>query len=107
MPIYIKPVEIICKERAEDDAKFYYEYFKELLIETKNENNDAESKINLAKLNRWIEDYKNFATNFHIKNFVRANDIYVDPENAEAFPLGERTIRAPFIDVFGELNANN
>ena len=39
MPIYIKPVEIICKERAEDDAKFYYEYFKELLIETKNENN--------------------------------------------------------------------
>lgn len=107
MPIFIKPRNLICKERAASDANYYYSQFADLLIETNNEEKDMETRQELMRLHRWIERYKEFAFNFHMNNFVQGPDIYVNKEDGIKFGGDQKIGRAPFIEVFEEIEDGN
>jgi hypothetical protein len=108
MPILVKPRTQICNERAAADAEFYYNQFANLLIQSNNEEKDMETKQELLRLYKWIAEYKNFAYNFHMNNYIQSDDMYVKKEDAEAFGGRIKILRAPFIPVFEEIkNAND
>ena len=44
MPIFIKPREQVCRERAASDAVFYYDQFAQILVDDNNEEKDMETK---------------------------------------------------------------
>jgi hypothetical protein len=108
MPILVKPRTQICNERAASDVEFYYNEFADLLIQTNNEEKDMETKQELMRLYKWIAEYKDFAYNFHMKNYIQGDDMYVKKEDAEAFGGKVKIPRAPFLPVFEEIkNAND
>ncbi len=103
MPIYLKPGEQICSERARNDAKFYYDQFREILLELIR-TNDPSARQDLARLDRWIMEYEIFAKKYHLKNFVFWSDCFVNEEDAKIH-LGTSAPRprAPFIPAFDDL----
>lgn len=103
MPIYLKPGTQICSERAANDAKFYYEEFREILLELIR-TSDPNARQDLARLDKWIEEYRIFAKNYHLKNFVFWSDCFADEEDAKIH-LGTSSPRprAPFIPAFDKL----
>lgn len=103
MPIFVKPQEQVCNERASFDADFYYSQFADLLIQTNNEEKDMETKQELIRLYKWIAMYKIFAYNYHMENYVQADDMYLKKEDAQAFGGGSKIKRAPFLPVFEEI----
>ena len=103
MPIFIKPREQICNERADSDADFYYSQFADLLMQTNAEEKDMETKQELVRLYKWIAMYKVFAYNYHTKNYIPGDDMYLKKEDAAAFGGGPKTPRAPFLPVFEEI----
>lgn len=107
MPILVKPREQICNERAEIDADFYYTPFADLLLQTNSEEKDMETKQELVRLYKWIAKYKIFAYNFHMKNYIQSDDMYVKKEDAAAFGARMKIPRAPFLPVFEEIEDGN
>jgi len=108
MPIFIKPRVQVCRERSESDAIFYYDYFAKFLVETNDEEKNMETRQELVRLYKWIELYKEFSFNFHLKNFTPSGDLYLRSEDAITFGPHPPPPRAPFIEVFEEIpNGNN
>ena len=103
MPIFLKSKERACFERAEDDAIFYYEEFKKMLNEYYLENKTAETQQQIIRLNKWIDKYKKFALNYHLNNFISADDLFLEKEHVRKFGFGKKPPRAPFIEVFEDL----
>ena len=103
MPIYIKPREQVCRERAANDAHFYYDQFTQILIENNDDEKDMQTKQDLMRLYRWIREYEDFAFRYHRDNFVPCDDIYLNKEDAISFGGGEKIPRAPFYPVFEEI----
>jgi hypothetical protein len=107
MPVYVKPKNKVCQERAENDANFYYKPFEELLLQDHKEALSSETRQQLLRLNKWVMSYKAFAFRYHFENFVQANDIYADPDDAIRFPINNDIPNAPFLEVFEEIDGNN
>ena len=107
MPIYIKSREAVSLERSINDSKYYYDYFFELLKNQFEEEQSSEYRMNFIRLKKWIERYRSFAYNYHINNFIQADDLYENPAHAKRFSYGIKIPRAPFIEVFGEIPDGN
>ena len=45
MPIFIKPREQVCRERAANDAVFYYDQFAQILVDNNNEEKEQVAKV--------------------------------------------------------------
>ena len=45
MPIFIKPREQVCRERAASDAVFYYDQFAQILVDDNNEEKNLQFLI--------------------------------------------------------------
>lgn len=103
MPIYIKPREAVAQERSISDAKHYYDYFFELLKDQFEEEQATEYRIQKRRLQKWVDKYKKFAYNYHINNFIQADDLYESPLYAQRFSFRSKIPRAPFIEVFGDI----
>lgn len=104
MPVFIRPRSEVCLERAKNDATFYYESFKELLIDNSSEELTTESRQNVIRLDKWISKYIKFAYSYHLENFVRSDDLYLDKQTASKFSYMTDIPKAPFIDVFDEID---
>ena len=76
-------------------------------IQTNNEEKDMETKQELVRLYKWIAKYKIFAYNFHMKNYIQSDDMYVSKEDAAAFGARMKILRAPFLPVFEEIEDAN
>lgn len=103
MPIYIKPREALCNERANNDAEFYYSHYFDYIKEQQLEEGSMEIRQQTIRLKKWIDKYKEFAKKFHMKNFIRADDLYVNSNNAELFPINTEIPRAPYLEVLEEI----
>jgi hypothetical protein len=103
MPIFLKSKNRLCQERAENDSIFYYDEFKKMLNDYYLENKTAEAHQQIIRLNKWIDKYQEFAYNYHLNNFIQADDIFVDQEYAKKFSYGIKIPRAPCIEVFEEI----
>jgi hypothetical protein len=103
MPIYIKPREQVCRERAEKDSAFYYDQFAQVLLENNNEEKSMDTQQDLLRFYKWLREYQEFAFKYHRDNFVSSDDIYLNKEDAESFGGGEKIPRAPFLPVFEEI----
>lgn len=98
----IKPSEIICMERGRDDAKFYYEEFKNILIEDI-KTNDLNAKQDLSRLNKWIAAYELYSFEYHKKNFILWRDCFeIEEDGISIVGTSYPRPRAPFIPVFDE-----
>lgn len=103
MPIFIKPREQVCRERAASDASFYYDQFAQILVDNNDEEKNMQTKQDLIRLYKWIREYQDFAFKYHQDNFIQCDDIYVKEEDAQAFGGGIKIPRAPFLPVFEEI----
>lgn len=108
MPVYIKARKTVCSERAKNDTEYYYSMFRDLLVQNSTENNIAESRQQILRLERWLREYTSYAYRYHMENFVQANDLYLNEHDAEKFSYMKKIPKAPFIEVFDELpNVND
>jgi hypothetical protein len=103
MPIYVKSVDTICSERALDDSKFYYDDFRNHLLDRILQSDESEARIELARLDRWLISYRIFSEKYHKENYVKWNDIYVNEEDAQRFSSSMERPRAPFIGLFEDI----
>jgi len=103
MPIFIKPRELVCLERADSDADYYYKDLLDYIKEQEQEEGTQELRQQVIRIKRWINGYKEFAKKYHLKNFAGANDLYVDPIYAEKFNIQEEIPRAPYLEVLEDI----
>jgi hypothetical protein len=103
MPIFIKPRELVCSERADSDADYYYKEFFDYIKIQEKEEGTQESRQQLIRFKRWITAYKVFSKKYHLKNFVSGNDIYVEAIHAQIFSVSEEIPRAPYLEILEEI----
>lgn len=102
MPVYVKSIEKICQERAADDARYYYDDFKNALEESVRTSDDPSIRQDLARLERWLVSYRIFAEKYHQDNYVKWNDMFEDEEHIKRFGFSYEKPRAPFIGTFDD-----
>lgn len=103
MPIFIKPRELVCSERANSDADYYYKDLFDYIKEQEKDEGTQELRQQVIRIRKWIHGYKEFAKKYHLKNFESANDLYVDPIFAEKFSIQEEIPRAPYLEVLEDI----
>jgi hypothetical protein len=99
----LKPSEEIFANRAKEDCIFYYDDFKKMLIENM-KSGDANAGQDLARLNRWLISYQNFAKQWHTAHGIVWRDSFEREEDADRV-IGNSSARprAPFIPAFDEI----
>jgi len=103
MPIFIKPRNLLCEERASSDASFYYDCFFDYIKEQGQDEATQEKRQQVIRLKKWIERYKIFAKKYHLENFIQADDLYVDKDAAENFSINKEIPRAPYLEVLEDI----
>jgi len=101
-PFYFKPIKIICLERAKKDTNFHYKNYLDSLEELLNKNNSTKIRLELNRVKNWIKKYEDWAFHWHKKNYVKAQDSYVNPADAHPSECFEYP-KAPFLEIFSEI----
>ena len=100
-PIYIKPKEFVCEERAKKDAIYHYQPYINSLEKNLEKTNSTKIRIELNRVKSWVKDYEDWAKLWHMSNYIRSFDIYNNPDHAAPDELNNPP-KAPVVDVFFE-----
>jgi hypothetical protein len=100
--ILVKPKDLVCKERADNDVKHHYDPYIRSLETALQKKNSTNIRIELGRVKAWIEKYRLWATNWHNKNYVKCYDIYVNINDADKSEMIEPN-KAPFFEIYSDL----
>lgn len=100
MPVFIKPADTICLERAINDSVKHYDTILKTYEEL-SKNGDPDSIMDLHRLKSWIKKYIFWAKKWHLDNFEKAKDMFADPEDGL---LWNPPKSAPKLKIFEDIN---
>jgi len=100
--IFVKPKDLVCKERADNDISYYYNPYIKSLKNLIDKKNSTAVRLELGRVNAWIESYRRWAIEWHKKNYIKCYDIYVNKDDADSSEKIEPP-RAPFFEIYSTL----
>lgn len=101
-PFYFKAKKIVCLERAKKDTDFYYKNYLDSLEELLKKNNSTKIRLEVIRVKAWIKKYEDWSYQWHSQNYIKAQDSYVNPEDAHPSECFDYP-KSPFFEIFSEI----
>jgi hypothetical protein len=102
-PTYLVAPDVVCMNRAKNDANYHYLPYINSLQKLLEKKNSTKVRLELNRVKQWVKEYEVWAKNWHKNNYVRLSDCYSNPEEAHPSECVPPPV-APFFEVYSDLN---